>query len=60
MKLRDARFYFFVGLFFLMVGLLLTSPHLIQQLERTNSQPVYAAGVTQAGNERKATISGTP
>lgn len=60
MKLRDARFYFFVGLFFIMVGLLLASPHLIQQLERTNSQPVYAAGITQAGNDRKATISGTP
>jgi LPXTG-site transpeptidase (sortase) family protein len=60
MKRQNLRFYFFIGLFFILVGLLLSSQHLVQQWQRKNSQPVFAAGISQANQAKKATISGTP
>ncbi len=60
MKRQDLQFYFFIGLFFVLVGLLLSSQHLVQQWQQKNSQPVFATGISQANQTRKAIISGTP
>lgn len=60
LKYQDLRFYLFVGLFFVLAGLLIGSPHFIQQWQQGNSQPVFAAGITQANGAKPATISGTP
>ncbi len=60
LKHQGLRFYFLIGLFFMLAGLLLGSPHFIQQLHQSNSQPVFAAGITQGNGAQKATISGTP
>ncbi|HET7060393.1 MAG TPA: sortase [Candidatus Saccharimonadales bacterium] len=59
LKSQDLRFYLYIGLFFVLAGLLLGSPHFIQQWQSDNSQPVFAAGA-QANGAKKATISGMP
>lgn len=60
LKHQDLKFYFFVGLFFVLGGLLLGSPHIIQQWQRSNSQPVFAAGISHANGAKPAKVSGTP
>lgn len=60
MKRKDLRFYCFIGLFFVLVGILLSSQHLIQRWQHNNSQPVFAAGISHANGAKKATISGKP
>jgi len=61
LKSQDLRFYFFVGLFFVLAGLLISSPHFIKQLQSNNgSQPVFATGIAHANGAKKATISGEP
>ncbi|HVX48468.1 MAG TPA: sortase [Candidatus Saccharimonadales bacterium] len=60
LKRPETRFYLVVGLFFIVAGLLLGSPHLIQQWQNSNSQPIFAEGIAHAESAKKATISGTP
>lgn len=60
LKRQDLQFYLIVGLFFVLAGLLLGSPHWIQQLRNSNSQPAFAADIAQSNGAKKATISGTP
>jgi len=60
MKRKELRFYLAVGLFFIVAGLLLGSPRLIQHWQNNNSQPIFAEGIAHANGVKKATISGTP
>lgn len=61
MKHQNLRFYFFIGLFFVLAGLLLSSQHLLQYWQQKNSQPFFAPSNSQpASNLKKATISGVP
>lgn len=61
MKRQHLRFYFFIGLFFILAGLLLSSPHLVQLWQQKNSQPVFADSISDSASKLKqATISGVP
>lgn len=61
MKRQNLRFYSFVGLFFILAGLLLSSQHLVQYWQQKNSQPFFIPSKVQtAANLKKATISGVP
>jgi LPXTG-site transpeptidase (sortase) family protein len=60
MKRQNLRFYCFLGLFFVLAGLLLSSQHLMQFWQQKNSQPVFVSSTKQSATAKKATISGTP
>jgi len=61
MKHQKLRFYFLVGCFFVLAGLLLSSQHLVQRWQQKNSQPLFPTAVHQSSKQLKSpTISGTP
>jgi len=61
MKKENLRFYAFVGLFFIMAGLLMSSQHFIKHWQRVNAQPVFATSAKQAATAQKqATLIGDP
>lgn len=60
MKRENLRFFFFVGLFFVLAGLLLSSQHLIQYFQNRNSQPLFAQSIHQVTASKQATVSGMP
>jgi LPXTG-site transpeptidase (sortase) family protein len=61
MKRQKLRFYFFIGLFFVLAGLLLASPRIVQHWQQKNSQPVFTAPSSQSANNlKRATVSGVP
>jgi LPXTG-site transpeptidase (sortase) family protein len=61
MKKEKLRFYGFVGLFFIMAGLLMSSQHLVQYWQRANAQPVFVSTAKPPETKPKqATLSGQP
>ncbi len=59
MKRDNLRFYFLVGIFFVLAGVLLSSQHLVQYLQNRNSQPVFSQPAQQTIT-KKPTVSGQP
>lgn len=60
MKNQKLRFYFLIGLFFVLAGLLLSSQHLIQSWQQRNSQPFFTPPAHSTVSLKKPTISGVP
>ena len=61
MNTEKIRFYAYVGLFFVMAGLLMSSQHFIKHWQTANAQPVFAAAKQQTAIVKEtATISGEP
>jgi LPXTG-site transpeptidase (sortase) family protein len=60
-KHENLRFYLYIGLFLILVGLLLGSSHFIKYWQQKNSQPVFAQSTGQSSTApAKATLSGFP
>lgn len=61
MNTEKLRFYAFVGLFFVMAGLLMSSQHFIKHWQTANAQPVFAAAKQQVATVKETSaISGEP
>lgn len=59
MNREKLRFYSFIGILFVLVGLLLGSQRFIDHFQRKNSEPFFTS-TTQQVTPAKATVSGMP
>lgn len=59
MKQSNLRFFLFIGLFFVLAGLLLSSQHFVQYFQNNNSRPLFSKSA-KATTIKQPTVSGQP
>lgn len=61
MKYKNLRFNLLIGLFLVLAGLLISSPHFVQQWQQRNAQPFFSGAAASAATPRpENAIKGTP